>query len=417
MNVKSVPTTIHGVNVINQLGKSLIDFGAKNAFLITDKGLTKVGLTAQVSEKIKSANINLVVYDDVVANPTVDVVDKGAKLLRELVKQGETVVVTLGGGSSMDAGKAIAMLCAQNTDSILDYTMVPGLAKGKDTIDFTTMSTKAIVGNVSQIPKIIAIPTTSGTASETNGAAVITDTRGEKHRKLIYVNDASRASLIIMDPAMTVGVPRYPTATCGMDVLTHALEAYTSAMQNEYSDAIAMGSIKLVAKYLPKLMNDLKNIELRQKLQLASHMAGVAFNISQLGLVHGVGHPLSAVLNQAHGQTLATMLPHVMEYNMPVRAEKYAEVAKAFNVYDSNLSTEANARKAIQAIANLSIQVGTAKSIRDMGGSEKDIPILVNQALTDLSGLTNPRPATREAVTKMYMAAMDNKELYPSSKM
>ena len=102
---------------------------------------------------------------------------------------------------------------------------------------------------------------------------------------------------------------------------------------------------------------------------------------------------------------------------MPVRAEKYAEVAKAFRVYDSNLSTEANARKAIKAIADLSIQVGTARSIREMGGSEKDIPVLVEQALTDLSGLTNPRPATREAVTNMYMAAMDNKELYPSSKL
>ena len=164
-------------------------------------------------------------------------------------------------------------------------------------------------------------------------------------------------------------------------------------------------------------MNDLSNVDLRQKLQLASHMAGVAFNISSLGLVHGVGHPLSAVLNQAHGQTLATMLPHVMEFNMPVRADKYAEVAKAFNVYDSNLSDEANARKAIKAIAELSITVGTAKSIREMGGSEKDIPVLVNQALTDLSGMTNARPATREAITAMYMAAMDNKELYPSSKM
>ena len=129
------------------------------------------------------------------------------------------------------------------------------------------------------------------------------------------------------------------------DVLTHALEAFTSAGQNEYGDAIAYGSIKLVAQYLPALMNDLSNVDLRQKLQLASHMAGVAFNISSLGLVHGVGHPLSAVLNQAHGQTLATMLPHVMEFNMPVRADKYAEVAKAFNVYDSNLSDEANARK------------------------------------------------------------------------
>ena len=130
MNAKSVPTTIHGVNVINQLGKSLLAL-AQRTFLITDKGLTKVGLTDQVGEKIKNAKINLVVYDDVVANPTVEVVDNGAKLLRELMKTGTTVVVTLGGGSSMDAGKAIAMLSQQDTGSILDYTIVPALAKGR----------------------------------------------------------------------------------------------------------------------------------------------------------------------------------------------------------------------------------------------------------------------------------------------
>ena len=266
---------------------------------------------------------------------------------------------------------------------------------------------------MSRIPKIIAIPTTSGTASETNGASVITDTRGAKHRKLIYMNDASKASLIIMDPAMTVGVPRYPTATCGMDVLTHALEAYTSALQNEYSDAIAMGSIKLVAEYLPKLMGDLSNMVFRQKMQLASHMAGVAFNISQLGLVHGVGHPLSALLNQAHGQTLATMLPPSWSTTCQYALRSTPRLLKHSVSTTPWCQTEANARKAIKAIADLSIQVGTARSIREMGGSEKDIPVLVEQALTDLSGLTNPRPATREAVTNMYMAAMDNKGAVP----
>ena len=140
MNLKSVPNLLHGVDVINQLGRSLQGFGAKNAFVITDKGLTKVGLTAQISDKIKESNINCVVYDNVVANPTVDVVDAGAKLLKELMKTGTTVVVTLGGGSSMDAGKSIAALSAQNYDSILDATIIPALAKDQDSIDFGTMS-------------------------------------------------------------------------------------------------------------------------------------------------------------------------------------------------------------------------------------------------------------------------------------
>ncbi len=166
---------------------------------------------------------------------------------------GERVgVITLGGGSSMDAGKAIALLAGQSPgDSILDYAICPELAAGTDNmVDRRTLAPKKVASS-RNVPVIVAIPTTSGTASETNGAAVVTDTSsGPSHRKLIVASEAAKASMILLDAALCVGVPRYSTATCGMDVLTHALEAFTSNMKNPYSAAIAKGAIQIVAEHL-----------------------------------------------------------------------------------------------------------------------------------------------------------------------
>merc|ERR1712113_601288 len=161
-------------------------------------------------------------------------------------------------------------------------------------------------------------------------------------------------------------------------------------------DAIAFGAIKLVAENLRAVLKNPKDVELRQNMHVASHMAGVAFGISSLGIVHAMGHPLSAVYNQAHGQTLATMLPVLIRFNMPARADKYAEVAKAFGVHDPSKSMEDNAEAARQAIIRLSQDVGTARSIESYanGNFEKDLANLTNRAMTDLCMLTTARVPT-----------------------
>ena len=198
-----------------------------------------------------------------------------------------------------------------------------------------------------------------------------------------------------------------------MDALCHALEAFTSLRQNPYSDSIAIGVIAEVAEWLPKLLDNLSNLEARSRIQLASHMAGAAFGIAGLGICHAVGHPLSAVLHQAHGQTLATMLPHIMEFNLPARAEKYARVAEAFGVFDKSKSTEDNARMAIDAVAKLSIRVGTARSIEMMGGDASLIPELVEQSMTDTSMRHNAIQPTRSQLTEIFKKALRNPILYP----
>merc|ERR1712113_749620 len=182
-------------------------------------------------------------------------------------------------------------------------------------------------------------------------------------------------------------------------------------------DAIAFGAIKLVAENLRAVLKNPKDIELRQNMHVASHMAGVAFGILSLGIVHAMGHPLSAVYNQAHGQTLATMLAVLMKFNMPARADKNAEVAKAFGVHSASKSVEENAEAARQAIIQLSKDVGTARSIESYsnGSFEKDLPSLTRQALVDVCVLATPRAPKYAEVEALFREAFRDASYYTSA--
>eukprot|EP00747_Dinoflagellata_sp_TGD_P216758 gnl/TRDRNA2_/TRDRNA2_89253_c0_seq1.p1 gnl/TRDRNA2_/TRDRNA2_89253_c0~~gnl/TRDRNA2_/TRDRNA2_89253_c0_seq1.p1 ORF type:complete len:420 (+),score=90.45 gnl/TRDRNA2_/TRDRNA2_89253_c0_seq1:155-1414(+) len=411
-SVGSVPTTLIRAGAVAEVGKLVKQFGGTSAFIVTDAGLVKAGLAKKVTDVLDAAKIPHYLYDQVLPNPTAELIDVGAAKLKETPS---AVVVTLGGGSAMDAGKAIATLAKQEQTGILDFCYAPGFDEKKKRVDLKSLMPKKFA---TAAHKIIAIPTTSGTASETNGASVITDSYGALHRKVVFVSDAAKASTIILDAEMTVGVPAYPTATCGMDVLTHAIEAFTSIHQNPYGDAIAFGAIKLVAENLAAVLKDPTNVVLREKMHVASHMAGVAFNISNLGIVHAMGHPLSAIYNQAHGQTLSTLLPILMRFNMPNRAAKYAEVAKAFGVYENGKSDEENGENAVKAVSALSKQVGTARSIESYanGKFEADLPELCRQAMTDLAMLSTPRQPTYEQVAELYRMAFRDTSLYVEAK-
>mmetsp|Transcript_99990 Transcript_99990/g.214209 ORF Transcript_99990/g.214209 Transcript_99990/m.214209 type:complete len:421 (+) Transcript_99990:73-1335(+) len=413
LNVQPLPPAVIKPGAVNQLGQYIKSFGGQSAFLVTDKGLTKAGVTARITSIFEKAKLPYFVFDEVVANPTAELIDHGAQRLKEFGP--EPVVVTLGGGSSMDAGKAIAVLAKQEgSPSIVEYCFSPEFDEQKLSVNLATLAPKkAPQGGF----KIIAVPTTSGTASETNGASVITVSSTSEHRKLIFANGSALAAQLVLDAELCTKVPAYPTATCGMDVLTHALEAFTSGRQNPYADGIAYGAIKLVAENLRAVLKDPENIELRQNMHVASHMAGIAFGLAPLGIVHAMGHPLSAMYNQAHGQTLATMLPALIKFNMPARADKYAEVAKIFGVHDKSKSIEDNAEATRQAIIQLSKDVGTARSIESYanGTFEKDLSKLTKQAMTDVCMLTTARMPKFREVEALYREAFSNSTVYTIS--
>jgi alcohol dehydrogenase len=208
----------------------------------------------------------------------------------------------------------------------------------------------------------------------------------------------------VLDPELTLALPRYPTATCAFDVFTHATEAYTSARTTPYSDAVALEAIRLVVANARAALADGSDVEVRGNLLLASCMAAIAFNVAGLGACHGTGHPLSARLNAAHGQTLATMMPHVMGYNLDVVAARYAQVANIFGVA-RGVSAEDDARACIEAVKQLRADLGLERSIRELGGSDNLLPMLVEDSLADPVNLSNPKPLDRDAFESLFRAA------------
>ena len=299
--VRPLPSLVFNRGASLKLNDQIQSLGRNAALIVTDKNLAGSGVLEPLLDALRAANLRVEVFDGVEPNPTDKNVEEGAAKLRELE---DACVVPIGGGSSMDCGKSIALLAANG-----------------GTVEELQASSPA-----DAVAPVIAVPTTAGTGSETNSACVITNTR--LGRKTYVMHPSITPAFAVLDPDLTVGLPTYPTATCGFDVLTHAVEAFVSAGASAYSDAIALEAIGKVADNLRKVVADGNDIEARSQMLLGSAMAAMAFNVAGLGSVHGTGHAISARLNAAHGQTLATMLPHVMEFNMPEREEKYIEVAR-----------------------------------------------------------------------------------------
>ncbi len=370
---RPLPTITFARGASSQLSNHIQALGLNAALIVTDKNLAASGVLDPVLDALKASNLRVEVFDGVEPNPTDQNVEAGAAKLREL---GDACVIPIGGGSSMDCGKSVALLAAN-----------PG----------TVAELQASTPVDAKAP-VIAVPTTAGTGSETNSACVITNT--ELGRKTYVMHPSITPAFAILDPDLTVGLPTYPTATCGYDVLTHAIEAFVSIGANAYSDGIALQAIAKVAGYLRDAVKDGTDIEARSQMLLASAQAAMAFNVCGLGSVHGTGHAISARLNAAHGQTLATMLPHVMEYNMPERADKYAEVARILAP-----SGPATGAGAIDAVVELRSDIGIDRSISDLGGEDDLLPVLVEDATADPVNFTNPRPVDPAALEALYRAA------------
>ena len=395
--IRPLPEIVFRVGSVADTPGRARALGGSRVLLVTDPGVAGAGLADQVAALLTGDGLDVTVFDGVEANPTLGNVAAGSA-----AAGGESdglVIVALGGGSAMDCAKAIAMDLVNDGD-IREYCIAASLGE-TGTIDPTSAAPQRMPTGA--VP-LIAIPTTSGTASETNGSGVLTDESA--NRKIFISNPLVRPAASLLDPELTLGLPPYPTATCGMDALTHATEAFTSNRVTPYSDAVALHAIRLVGQWLPTAVHEGGNLEARSQLLFASHMAGIAFGTAGLGMCHALGHPLSAVLHQAHGQTLTTMLPHVIAFNMPERTSRYAAVAEALGVADAAADEATNANAAIGAVQALAERVGIARSITEMGGTSDHLPELVQQAMSDVTMMANPRPATADDVRELYLAAL-----------
>jgi len=392
------PAVVFGAGASRDLAPHVLATGHQRAFVVADPGVVAAGLLSPITESLVAAGIEVEVFSDVDPNPTDRNVAAGLEALRAF---GDAAVVLVGGGSAMDCGKYLALAAPNGTEGLAHCFHTAADDDGN--FDFSTLAT-AVVPERDGYPTV-AVPTTSGTASETNGGDLITDTTDG--RKLTFNSDTVKPRTVVLDPELTVGLPPVPTATCGMDALTHAIECFVSQAANPFADGLALRTIETVTEWLPRVMDDPADLEGRSQMIVAAHLAGVAFSSGPLlGLVHATGHPLSARLHVAHGQTLSTMLPHVMAFNLDVCEDRYARVARAMGADTPGQPPREAALAAIEAVRALSARVGTDKTITELGGTADDIDQLTMDALGDLIILTTPRYPSKAEVRELYLAAL-----------
>jgi alcohol dehydrogenase len=376
-----IPTvSLMGVGCSKEAGVQAKALGASNLLIVTDAGLSKMGVAGQIKAQLEEAGLKAVIFDGAEPNPTDTNVHDGVKAYQENKCDG---IVTLGGGSSHDCGKGIGLVIG-NGGHIRDFEGV-------------NKSTKPM-------PAFLAINTTAGTASEMTRFCIITNT--DTHVKMAIVDWRCTPNIAINDPVLMVGKPAALTAATGMDALTHAVEAYVSTIATPITDACAIKAIELVAKYLSPAVANGANLEARDKMAYAEYLAGMAFNNASLGYVHSMAHQLGGFSNLPHGVCNAILLPSVCEFNLIACPERFADIAVALGENIAGLSAMEAAEKAIASIRKLSASIGIPTGLKDLNVKVEDLKVMAENAKKDACQLTNPRTATLEQVINIYAAAM-----------
>ncbi len=327
------PAAHFGPGAVSGLPAAVRATGRDRAVVITDPGLAGTGVAAAVTGALAAAGLPAQVFAGVHPNPTTGDLADGAAAVAASGPAARTALVALGGGSSIDAAKGIALAAVNpQRGRELDYRTefaAPGLP-------------------------IVAVPTTAGTGAETNAFGVVTDVAAGRK---FYVGHAStRPAAAILDPRLTVGLPPGPTAATGMDALTHALESYLSVRASPWSDGIALQVIKMAARYLPRAVADGGDLEARAQMLLAAHMAGIGMGGTGLGLCHAIGHALGGRFGVVHGVALSMLLPQVLRFNLPACGSRLADVGFALGAADTGRPAEWNGRAAIDAVAGLRLR-------------------------------------------------------------
>gem|GEM_PF-1911 len=378
-----MPTVnLMGVGCSKQTGEQVKVLGGTKALIVTDDFLAKSGMAGDIKAQVEAAGAEAVIYAGAEPNPTDINVHDGLKVYQDNKCD---IIISLGGGSSHDCAKGIGIL-VNNGGNIRDY-------EGID------QSTKPM-------PPFIAINTTAGTASEMTRFCIITDT--DRKVKMAIVDWRVTPNVAINDPLLMVGMPPSLTAATGMDALTHAVEAYVSTAATPVTDAAALQAIELISKNLRNVVANGQNLEARDKMAYAEYLAGMAFNNASLGYVHAMAHQLGGMYNLPHGVCNAILLPHVCEFNLIACVERFADIAAVMGENIAGLSSRAAASAAIEAIKQLSEDVGIPSGLRELGVREKDLHTMAENAMKDACSFTNPRTATLEDVMDIYRKAMEN---------
>lgn len=360
------------------LPKEISRLGYKKAFVATDKDLIKFGVAEKVLKVLDAAGIPYEVFSDIKPNPTVANVKAG---VAAFAASGADFILAIGGGSSMDTAKAVGIIT--NNPEFADVVSLEGVADTKQ----------------KSVP-IIALPTTAGTAAEVTINYVITDEENQK--KMVCVDPNDIPVMAIVDAELMYTLPKSLTAATGLDALTHAIEGLITKGAWEMSDMFELKAIEMIARHLETAVNEPENAEARNGMAVAQYIAGMAFSNVGLGVVHGMAHPLGAIFDIPHGVANALLLPTVMAYNMPAALDKYVQIAKAMDVYSSEMTKEEAARAAVDAVKTLSVRVGIPQHLSDLGIKAEDLDRLATAAAADVCTPGNPREVNKDIILDLY---------------
>ena len=384
LTIAPTPTAHFGIGAIREIGPLASATKASVAVIVTDAGLLATPVMESVRGVLAAAGVPAVMFGGVHANPTADDIAAGAEVVARCAEPGDAVLVAVGGGSSIDAAKGIA-LAAVNPQ------------RGRD-LDY-----RRAFAN-SALP-ILAVPTTAGTGAETNAFGVFTDPAAKTK---FYVGDrTTMPAAAVLDPALTVGLPSQATAATGFDALTHAIESYLSVRANPWSDGIALRVVAMVAGHLARACRDGADLEARSQLLLASHMAGIGMATTGLGLAHAIGHALGGRYDIAHGITLAMVLPPVLAFSAPARSERLAALAFAFGAADPGKDDDWNAAACIDAVTALRSEIGLAMTPASFGVGAAAYRGIARAALDDDVLANTPRQPAAADIETMLAAADD----------
>jgi len=374
---------IFGPKVANKLGSELKLISGENVLLVTDKTVKNIDPVNKLISNLKNEGFGITIYDEIKSEPQLEDLEELAKFVRS---NNFKVVVGIGGGSVLDAAKVASMTVA-NPGSIKQYIGANRVKKHG-------------------LP-LILIPTTAGTGSEASQAVVLT-LDGVK----VAIWDPNLfADLAIVDPLMTLSMPKKLTASTAIDALSHAIEAMMSLDSNPLTDAIALESVKLIEKYLRIAYVNSQNFEARYKLSLAALMAGIAFSNAGLCAGHAIAYTYASEYNLPHGVSCAVSLPYIMAFNLPTCLDKFIAVAKVMDEQIKNLSPFDAAHKAVIAVKKLIEDVELPTSLKEVGIPEGGVSRYAEDLLTKYARLLlrNPREISAEDSVTIFKKMWEGK--------
>ncbi|WP_134699228.1 iron-containing alcohol dehydrogenase [Ammoniphilus sp. YIM 78166] len=374
------PEIIFGSGSISQVGESLCRLGAEKVFIVSDKGIAEQRWVQEAIRYVEQSGLDYHLWLGSTPNPKDYEIDRG---LVEYKDSHCNAVLGIGGGSALDAAKAVALL-STNGGAIHDYEGVDKISR--------------------PLPPIVVLPTTAGSGSEVSQFSIITDST--RKLKMTIVSKSLIPDIAIVDPETLMSKDSRLTANTGMDALTHAIESYISLAATPLTEGYSLHAIKLISQYLRPSTASRYNKEAKEAMAMASLQAGIAFSNAILGAVHAMSHQLGGFLDTPHGEANAILLPYVMEYNAIACPHKYKQMAEAFGISTEGMSLSQAAHSAVQAVKEISRDLEIPESLSILGLQVDQIEALSRNAIQDACMITNPRDLTEKEVGILFKQAL-----------